>query len=76
MFGGLPISPIAHFSNYLALVRIVSKICVVLGAQWCRIVDCAGTTLRLWDNVMDLHTGCLAPATPKCGSVLDIELEY
>jgi len=75
MFGGLPISPVAHYSNFLALARIVSKICVVLGAQRCRIVDCVGTTLGLWDNVMNHHTDCLAPATPKCGSVLDIELE-
>jgi hypothetical protein len=74
MFGDLSISPVAHFSNSIALVRIVSKICVVLGAQWCRIVDCVGTTLRLWDNVMNLHTDCLAPTTPKCGPVLDIEL--
>jgi|GEM_PF-1024784 hypothetical protein len=74
MFGDLSISPVAHFSNFIALVRIVSKICVALDAQWCHIVDCVGTTLRLWDNVMNLHTDCLAPTTPKCGPVLDIGL--
>ena len=74
MFGDLSISTVAHFSNFIALVRIVSKICAALGAQWRRIADCVGTTLRLWDNVMNLHTDCLAPATPKCGPVLDIGL--